>query len=77
MCTYNFVIFYVLRMHNAQEKEGFTPAMIAAKKQNQGALRFLVAKNADLTIIDNKRNNVFHYAAVAGKDIIEVNMMAK
>jgi calcium-independent phospholipase A2 len=58
-------------MFNEQEKDGLTPMMIAVKKQNVYAVRYLMTKKVDLSKVDGKKNNVFHYAATAGKDIID------
>ena len=66
-----------LRMYNAQDKEGVTPAMVAVKKQNLVALKFLVSKNVDLGLLDHKKDNVYHYAATSSKDIIQVNAILK
>lgn len=59
-------------MLNAQDNAGVTPAMIAVKKKNDFALKHLIAKNVDLSLMDDKRNNVFHYAASSSKDIIDI-----
>lgn len=61
------------RMYNAQDKDGQTPLMVAVTKQNLYALKHLMGKNADVAIVDNHLNNVFHHAASSSKDTIEVD----
>ena len=58
-------------MLDAQDASGVTPMMIAVKKENQNALKYLISKSANMKIVDNKKNNVFHLAATASKEIIE------
>ena len=59
-------------MLGAQDCKGITPAMLAIKKQNHYALKYLVGKNVDLSQIDATKNNAFHFAAASSKEIIEV-----
>ena len=59
-------------MLDAQDSSGVTPMMIAVKKENQNALKYLISKSANMNIVDNKKNNVFHLAATTSKEIIEV-----
>ncbi len=60
-------------MLNQQDADGVTPIMMALKKNNLAMVKLLLAKNVDLSKIDGKKNNVFHYAASSSKDIIEVS----
>ena len=62
-------------MLNVQDKDGITPAMLAVQKKNEFALKHLALKNADFSLMDSKRNNVFHFAALSSKEIIEVCCM--
>lgn len=46
--------------------------MLAVQKKNEYALKHLVGKDADLSLIDATRNNIFHFAASSTKEIIEI-----
>ncbi len=60
-------------MLNSVDHEGVTPLMLSVQKENLFMARFLVAKGAALDPADAKGDNVFHFAALKTKEVVEVS----
>jgi ankyrin repeat protein len=57
---------------NAIDVEGRTPLMLAIKKQNIYIIKHLLAKGASRSIVDKRRNTIYHYVANTNKDVVKV-----
>ncbi|XP_071098477.1 serine/threonine-protein phosphatase 6 regulatory ankyrin repeat subunit B-like [Haliotis cracherodii] len=55
---------------NTRGRNGCTPVMIAARFGNRHLFNLLVSKEVDLTITDDHRNNMLHFACQSGNRLI-------
>ena len=71
---FHWLFFSYSSTLNANDREGVTPLMLAAKKESAFMTKFLVCKGANRDKLDSSDNSVFHYAAMGNREIIEVRM---
>ncbi|KAI4491033.1 hypothetical protein M0802_010536 [Mischocyttarus mexicanus] len=62
---------------NARQKDGNTPLHVAIYYNHFNIAKLLLSNNADLSLINDTRDTVLHFATVKGNDVIAKNLLEK